>query len=312
MDSSQGQEEELPPIGPVASTGQIGPPPDHEDNIPLRNAINAITNPPSPPQSLPVVTPAAVSESGSTEYFPRLPETQPAPSLRSRASAQNAARSRASSGRSGGRSSEEFMPGLPRQPSIRIRRRTPLNDATRPTRNSPFVQALVENRAHVATPDDFSGRPRSISQPERTHTLPDNANLARHSRRTPQVAMPRLTEEGTRPTMDELGVNQPPISPVRSLPENSLSLQQTDPGVRTERMGPIRRVSRYFWPRRQPQALPQNELNSSPSTRADEEYDAALVDYLDTIGTDLLRPNTLSYVLTSPSRPRSADSVYTH
>lgn len=106
--------------------------------------------------------------------------------------------------------------------------------------------------------------------------------------------MPRLTEEGARPTMEELGVRNDPPSPTQSLPEQRLSLSrnQTEPELSdsSQRLQRMRKMSRFFWPRRQSQQPqdadtqePQQEQGES-STRAEEEYNVRLVDYLDTIG----------------------------
>ena len=105
------------------------------------------------------------------------------------------------------------------------------------------------------------------------------------------MAMPRLTEEGTRPTMEELGAAyNEPISPAQSLPDDRLDLSrnQTDPGVEDgpPRLHRMRRMSRMFWPRRQAQDQQGvgEETGQPSATQEDQEYDEMLVDYLDTVG----------------------------
>jgi hypothetical protein len=96
--------------------------------------------------------------------------------------------------------------------------------------------------------------------------------------------MPRLTEEGNRPTMEELSEARQgaPLSPATSLPERS---PYDDPATE-EQQGQSRRFrpSRIPWPgfgRRQDR---QEAAGSTSQQQADAEYDEALVDWLDTIG----------------------------
>lgn len=155
-----------------------------------------------------------------------------------------------------------------RQPSIRIRRSS--------------NGSVYSNFSFDGASDD--GRPRSISQPERAR-VQDGPALARHSRRVPQAAMPRLTEEGNRPSMAELGMSDDDraMSPTASLPEDAMRPRQ----------GRLRRASRFFWPghRRQPDndsiAVPMR--NRDIDNARDDEYDQELVDWLDVIGK--LTPN---------------------
>jgi hypothetical protein len=104
--------------------------------------------------------------------------------------------------------------------------------------------------------------------------------------------MPRLTEEGNRPTMEELGMaNQPPLESTWSLPEQTHSNEEVPAATTADapRHGPLRRMSRMFWTRRPQSASssgqPQPGVGDLQRTEMDsDEYDAAVVDYLDTIG----------------------------
>lgn len=153
-----------------------------------------------------------------------------------------------------------------RQPSIRIRRSS--------------NGSVYSNYSFDGFSDD--GRPRSISQPERAR-VNDGSALARHSRRVPQAAMPRLTEEGGRPSMAELGLSDDDrasaMSPTASLPDEAMR----------PRHGRLRRASRFIWPgnhRRQPPAdsIAVPMRNRDDGATRDNEYDQELVDWLDVIG----------------------------
>ncbi|CAF3522418.1 unnamed protein product, partial [Fusarium graminearum] len=165
-----------------------------------------------------------------------------------------------------------------RQPSIRIRRSS--------------NGSVYSNFSFDGASDD--GRPRSISQPERAR-VQDGPALARHSRRVPQAAMPRLTEEGNRPSMAELGMSDDDraMSPTASLPEDAMRPRQ----------GRLRRASRFFWPghRRQPDndsiAVPMR--NRDIDDARDDEYDQELVDWLDVIDPEVQTLSTLTNVQNS-------------
>lgn len=158
-----------------------------------------------------------------------------------------------------------------RQPSIRIRRPESIRNPSFP----PPVPAEF-----LQSDDGFEhGRPRSISQPDRVR-LPEGPGLARHSRRVPSLAMPRLTEEGSRPSPAELGLASP-MSPSISLPEDPGMLHD-EPTQHRTRMQRARNMSRMLLPgyhRRQAEKQPV-----SPETAAEVEYNNQLVDWLDTIG----------------------------
>ncbi|CAG7563194.1 unnamed protein product [Fusarium equiseti] len=166
-----------------------------------------------------------------------------------------------------------------RQPSIRIRRSS--------------NGSVYSNYSFDGFSDD--GRPRSVSQPERARTH-DGPALARHSRRLPQAAMPRLTEEGGRPSMAELGISDDDraMSPSASLPDDAIRPKQ----------GKFRRASRFFWPgnhRRQANndtmAIPMRNRDDNPNP--DDEYDQNLVDWLDVIDPEVQTLSTLTNVQNS-------------
>lgn len=292
-----GDDGQLPMVGPVASQGQL--PPAHEapvserDRLPMPHSLAV----PTPSPGMPV-SPMA-QESTSTEYFPQLPTTTNLTTTRSRSSLQSSMRRPSSSAASA--FAETGTPSIPRQPSIRIRRRGGSASSNR----SAFEQALATGNfaglegGNAGSNVDVQGRARSISQPERSYAPPQLPQAARHSRRQPQVAMPRLTEEGNRPTMEELGVPaeaQPqPLSPTWSMPEQTCSNTE-DPITGERRAGPLRRMSNFLWPKRTvtSDSLPQQAgLAGAPSRNnaiTDDEYDAAIVDYLDTIGEFSLCP----------------------
>ncbi|CAH0015150.1 unnamed protein product [Clonostachys rhizophaga] len=294
----------LPPIGPVASTGYLAPTPGESSRAQHQGLS------PSPSQvSLQPATPSARSDVGPTEYFPPLRD---APSF------QQGSRPTSSSGFPGfsGVYDEPPTPGS-RRPSIRIRRRGS-STSSRPNsiaEQNNFLRSLADsgNRSTSHRNDDFSGRPRSISQPERTHMAPESSHLGRASRRAPQISMPRLTEEGARPTMEELGLHQDePLSPVRSLPEQNLSRQRTSPEMPSQ--GPMlrrmRAVSRLFKPGKRQDGQDTSDVeaaNAPPppsrrgnrNSRVDDEYDELLVDYLDTIDPEIQTLSTLTNVQNS-------------
>lgn len=297
--------------GRAASTGSLAPPDHNTDNANANANVNAdVQNRDvSPPrQSAQPATPMTDAE--STEYFPPLdvpPSLMQAPS--------HAGSARPPSHTSNVSSSMgEAASAMMHHPSIRIRRRSSSLRSNRSTGTSGrisdglarlgrsqdnLVGGAPSSSSRRDTGQGSAGgsstrRPRSISQPEQAHIPQDATTLARHSRRVPQIAMPRLTEEGGRPSMGELGIGDEPLSPARSLPEGRMSLSRShtepDPTDAPSRLPGMRRMSRFIWPRRQGQHPQQGDLqgqqDSDPDAiRAEDEYNERLVDYLDTIGT---------------------------
>lgn len=141
-----------------------------------------------------------------------------------------------------------------------------------------------------------------------------DANVARLSRRVPQIALPRLTEEGSRPTLSELGIPPSPLSPSRSLPEEPLEEddpRQPDGGAPARRLSRKRKLSKIFWPggslNRGAMSPPpggassERDASAGPASHghgiglslghshaqnqpAPDEYGEDLVDWLDIIG----------------------------
>ncbi|PTB61522.1 hypothetical protein BBK36DRAFT_1094956, partial [Trichoderma citrinoviride] len=196
-----------------------------------------------------------------------------------------------------------------RQPSIRIRRSSGGSQA-------PPIDYASES-SDTDTGTRYGLRPRSISQPSPTAQSNADGNVARHSRRVPQLALPRLTEEGSRPTMAELGV---PMSPARSLPDQRLDEDEqrrrlsagSEPGRKMTRK---RKLSKLLWPgslnRGSPaprgdteaggdaaQGHAQGQAQGRPQPQSDE-YGEGLVDWLDIIDPEVQTLSTLTNVQNS-------------
>ncbi|KAL6852114.1 hypothetical protein J3F83DRAFT_570395 [Trichoderma novae-zelandiae] len=243
-------------------------------------------------QSLNLATPDAVEES-ETEYFPALGTTS---SAVSRASSIRG-RPPSTAGSDAGRPTYERT----RQPSIRIRR------------NSSGSQAPPIDYASESSDTDagarHGSRPRSISQPMPAAQANADGNAARHSRRVPRLALPRLTEEGARPSMAELGI---PMSPSRSLPGGPLDEDEerrlsvgSEPARRMTRK---RKLSKLLWPghlnRGSPAPPPRDAqagvgaAQGRPQPQSDE-YGEGLVDWLDIIDPEVQTLSTLTNVQNS-------------
>ncbi|KAK0757911.1 hypothetical protein N5P37_009203 [Trichoderma harzianum] len=237
-------------------------------------------------------TPDAAEES-ETEYFPPLGTTSSAVSRTS----SIRGRAPSTAGSESGRPVYERT----RQPSIRIRRSSSGASAA----NLDYASESSDNETRR-----FGARPRSISQPMPPAQVYD-ANAARHSRRVPQLALPRLTEEGSRPTMAELGMNSP-ISPARSLPEDPLedddARRMSVGSEPSRRLSRKRKISRLFWPGgsinrgSQSQAGPADAQQNIDPARAQpqsDEYGEDLVDWLDIIDPEVQTLSTLTNVQNS-------------
>lgn len=193
-------------------------------------------------------TPDATEESES-EYFPPLAIASSAvsrtSSIRGRAPSTAGSVAGSNIGGGGGRPVHERI----RQPSVRIRRRSSSGGSAQGgTSAIDYASESSDTdagRRHLP-------RPRSTSQPMPAAQIYPDANVARLSRRVPQVALPRLTEEGSRPTLSELGIPPSPLSPSRSLPEEPL--EEDDPrhpdggGSPARRLSRKRKLSKMFWP----------------------------------------------------------------
>lgn len=261
---------------------------------------------PSPSTSRPVPpdpgSPGPVEETAS-DYFNPLSQ---APSAQSQTSLSSFPRFPSQTSLSAFPSYQESNYSQQQQ---QTRRRPPVDQARQPSirirRNSNG--SVYSNHSVTSQFDGFSddGRPRSISQPERVRV---SDGLARHSRRVPQVAMPRLTEEGGRPSLAELGISDDqsaPLSPTASLPDENTNGRGG--------LGRLRRASRFIWPghRRQSgedQAVPMGQRDDD---RRDDEYDQELVDWLDVIGKDI-HIHAIYTIKSNNHRPRSPNPFNTH
>ncbi|KAM3445541.1 hypothetical protein MY3296_010184 [Beauveria thailandica] len=190
-----------------------------------------------------------------------------------------------------------------RRPSIRIRRgsNASLNTQTSDNAAAAAAAAAASSDALAAASSSARiGRPRSASQPS-LDAAARTVDVARHSRRTPQVALPRLTEEGSRPTMQELDLTGSPLSPTTSLPGSIARHRpeslRNDPSPSPQ--NPRRRFSR-FWPggNGASQRRSQDTM-SRGSTFQDEEYEEHLVDILDTIDPEIQTLSTLTNIQNS-------------
>ncbi|KAL7793866.1 hypothetical protein V8C37DRAFT_80344 [Trichoderma ceciliae] len=243
-------------------------------------------------------TPDATEES-ETEYFPPLGVTSSAVSRTSRTSSFHG-RAPSTAGSDAGRPIYERT----RQPSIRIRRSSG---------GSVRGQTVVDYASESSDTDTGrrrGQRPRSISQPMPAAQIHPDANLARYSRRVPQMALPRLTEEGPRPTMAELGIPPSPISPSRSLPEEPL--EEVDPRRMSlgadppRRLSRKRKLSRLFWPgaanraSQAPRGGSQAAIDPAHQAQPQsDEYGEELVDWLDIIDPEVQTLSTLTNVQNS-------------
>lgn len=258
---------------------------------------------PSRRSSLAASTLTPLAERPGDDYFEPLSQ---APSQRSRLSTVSVSRFPSLTASE----SRPVRPEQTRRPSIRIRR------SSISSNRGPVTGAAEGPVSSHGGNDDAryqGGRPRSISQPSAAHLPADYVSSARNSRRLPQVALPRLTEEGSRPTMGELGITGSPISPAVSLPERTLS----NDGAGGEGAGPARgkpkrlgRVSRMLWPGFGKRDPAQTGAATAES-RQDDEYDEELVDWLDIIGKPPRSNPLLLLPLTVP-RPRSPNPVDAH
>lgn len=231
--------------------------------------------------SLGPATPSATADS-SGDYFDAATNLRPQASRQSVRSTSHLSAIVGPDSRPASRNSN-------RRPSIRIRRlsNASLNpqdaDAAAIATGAGSSSDALANAG--ASSSARHGRPRSISQPMLDAAGRDSDN-ARHSRRTPQIALPRLTEEGSRPTMQELGMAGRPLSPTASLPE-SITRQRpeslNEDGVRPPNRR--RRFSKIFWHGgNNGGARDSQDTASRGSLQQNYEYDEHLVDLLDTIG----------------------------
>lgn len=169
-----------------------------------------------------------------------------------------------------------------RRPSIRIRRSSINLNGGPPAGASAEAFPSYDGSQNTES-NRRPGRPRSSSQPSPHANNRDSDAGARHPRRPPQAALPRLTEEGSRPTMEELGVNGPPLSPTTSLPgdmnhDRDSSLERESNASQPSRRS---RFSIMRWPGNGRRGAQDKTYRQS---RQADEYGEELVDLLDTVG----------------------------
>lgn len=157
-----------------------------------------------------------------------------------------------------------------RLPSIRLRRNSNASIASTSTVQDGIGDEIQSNLRHA--------RPRSTSQP---------GNLLNSDRRVPQIGLPRLTEEGVRPTMEEIdaaAASNARLSPTPSVPETDSRQAHSSIDIASTSSPPRRRraLSRIFWPST---ASEDDQLGINRAVQAQEaEYEGQLVDLLDTVG----------------------------
>lgn len=160
-----------------------------------------------------------------------------------------------------------------RLPSIRLRRNS----------NASIIStSTLQDGAGDEQPPSMTSlrhaRPRSTSQP---------GNLPNSDRRTPQMGLPRLTEEGIRPTMEEIdaaAASGSRLSPTPSVPETDSRRAHSSMDIASTSSPPRRRraLSRIFWPAT---ASEDERFGAIGSAQAQEsEYEEQLVDLLDVVG----------------------------
>ncbi|POR31359.1 Uncharacterized protein TPAR_08409 [Tolypocladium paradoxum] len=272
-----------------------------------RSSLQPLALSPAPSRrSSPANPSTPLAEPPGDDYFEPLSQ---APSQRSRLSTLSVSRFP-------GLTPSESRPEQTRRPSIRIRRSS-IGSNRGPATGVP--ERPVSGHGGSDDVRHRSGRPRSISQPGAVH-LPADYISSAHSRRLPQVALPRLTEEGSRPTMGELGITGSPISPALSLPERTLGNDGADEEAGPARGNPNRlgRVGRMFWPGFAKRDPAQTGATTAES-RQNDEYDEELtLSTLTNVQNSLFIPDLggwinrrPTYVLSQrdsqPTRPASAD-----
>ncbi|KAG6020990.1 hypothetical protein E4U19_006039 [Claviceps sp. Clav32 group G5] len=219
----------------------------------------------------------------------------------------------------------------PQRPSIRIRRSSVGLTGGQQQPSHQLDTITPAEPEHDNTQDYFEGgRPRSFSQPGAAPpAATDATGRVRHLRRAqPQISLPRLTEEGTRPTMTELGLagrrNLPPQSgagapsSARALHERSSSagdvrFEDVEAQPHARSVAPKRSiVGRIFRPgSRASFVTAQSHLSNgdesrhskhskqSKNSRHTDEYNEELVDWLDIIDPEVQTLSTLTNVQNS-------------
>ncbi|KHN95015.1 uncharacterized protein MAM_07064 [Metarhizium album ARSEF 1941] len=211
----------------------------------------------------------------------------------------------------GGATFDAHAPDRSRRPSIRIRRSSPsLSQSTSSIQDAaPSPQQKGGRNGRDEAPR--RARPRSASQPEPAPAPVRDvaARGARNFRRAqPQIALPRLTEEGARPTMAELGLEgTSPSGPgVASPHDPALDRRHSDGEAAADeadsakpRRGIVGRLLKPSFRRASvaaPAPAPPAEGVGSGET---DEYNDELVDWLDIIDPEVQTLSTLTNVQNS-------------
>ncbi|QPG98521.1 hypothetical protein C2857_007693 [Epichloe festucae Fl1] len=255
------------------------------------SATSAIIRPTSRQNHDPA-TPAE-SDGPVDDYFGTLSR---APPRRSRPSTFSLARpaSTASLGGplAGGANTERW-----RRPSIRIR--PSLVGLTGGQQNPISQDAQGPNRQESSR----ATRPRSVSQPgPAPPVVGDGVGRGRNSRRPqPQISLPRLTEEGPRPSMAELGLGPGATSTSSPTLERSHSAEEVsaDEGeIKPARRGIVGKLSRLGLRKSSAASQPQPAQGDIDARHVDE-YNEQLVDWLDIIDPEVQTLSTLTNVQNS-------------
>ncbi|KOS20123.1 hypothetical protein ESCO_006308 [Escovopsis weberi] len=241
---------------------------------PTRNVADSssrLSRPPSQDASLPPYSaPNPLALGATSIYDPGSAfRDEYFPSLSLQASSRPPSRSRATRRPSSLAGSEDMRPiaGRERLPSIRLRRKS----STSPAPPTP-----------VAFP-------------------PANPNVLRNVRRSPDHGLPRLTEEGTRPTMAELDIIEPPLEHTTSLPapeENMDPLNPQPPSrLNVWRRG---RLGKLLLPGSTRQGDSAQDPSGAGAIGAcSQEYQNDLVDFLDVVDPEIQALSTLTNVQNS-------------
>ncbi|KAG5967817.1 hypothetical protein E4U56_000637 [Claviceps arundinis] len=219
----------------------------------------------------------------------------------------------------------------PQRPSIRIRRSSVGLTGGQQQQSHQQDTITPAEPEHDNTQDYFAGgRPRSFSQPGAAPpAATDATGRVRHLRRAqPQISLPRLTEEGTRPSMAELGLagrrNSPPHSGAgapssaraihgRSSSAGDVRFDDVEAQSHARSVAPKRSiVGRIFRPgSRASFVTAQSHLSNgdesrhskhskqSKTSRHTDEYNEELVDWLDIIDPEVQTLSTLTNVQNS-------------
>ncbi|PHH83076.1 hypothetical protein CDD82_3611 [Ophiocordyceps australis] len=180
--------------------------------------------------------------------------------------------------------SRSSRPELARRPSIRIRA------SFSSTASQPAPAGGYDGSTFV--------RPRSTSQPSNPTPESATSTPARQSRRMAQTSLPRLTEEGPRPSMAELGLADVPLSPVINQPPQS----PDEPDIpEMPQGGRLRRARQRLWPgsNRRDSTQPAAINLATVDSQNEQEVDEELVDWLDIIDPEVQTLSTLTNVQNS-------------